>query len=250
MPGAGHRPDGRPDPRRAAGAIEDRAEGRDGVRALDVQPADVVRPGDRLDRRDRIVRGHDAGVAGPVLDRARVEAHDDVIGRRAVDPEGHADGLVQVALVAPGRVDVGREVDRPEQGDPDHPADEDPAGRLGVPARPVPGDPGDEGHDRLERQQVGLRREGGAGVDERPVRHVDGRDEAGEREEQAGVEEERQEVGRVAAQPGAGNHERGEDDPRHQHAEDDDRLEEAGDPAGDQRADPLAEERGAGSACR
>src|SRR4051812_10921118 len=43
------------------------------VVALEHQPADAIRPRDRLVRREVIVRGHDARMAGPVLEPNRID---------------------------------------------------------------------------------------------------------------------------------------------------------------------------------
>ena len=78
---------------------------------------------------------------------------------------------------------------------------EQPRRGLAIPGPPPRGDPGDRDDDPLERQQVGVRRQGDGRVDERAARDVDGRHERREREEDRGVRQERPEVDRPPLAP-------------------------------------------------
>ena len=160
------------------------AERRDGVLALDEQPARVVRPRDRLDRGDRIGRGDDAGMTGPVLDAAGVEAHHHVVGRGTGGGQRRARGHLDVPLARPDGPGGDAEPDPDEDRQHDRSGHERPARLRGIPVPPC-GQPDDGRDDALEGEDGRLRGERDRRVDERPVRDVDGRDQRREREQDA-----------------------------------------------------------------
>ncbi len=129
-----------------------------------------------------------------------------------------------VAPGAPGGLGHQGAPDRHDDGEADRGDREEPAGGRGVPGPPAGGHPADGDGDPLQGQDVGVRRQADRGVDERAARDVDGGDDGGEGEEEAGVGEERPDVDRSPPRPGADEHERGEQAPAYQDREERDRA--------------------------
>ena len=181
-------------------------------------------------------------MTGPVLDAAGVEAHHHVACRGTGGRQRVAGGHLDVTLAGPDRPRRDAEPDADENGQHDRAGHERAARLRGVPAAPG-GEPGDGRDDALEGKDRGLRYERDRRVDEGPVRDVHRRDECREREQDHGIGEERAVVDRATSEPRPDHHGRREHDPRDEHDEADDRLPEADEPALDQRAEALAEER-------
>ena len=189
-------PDARADPGRLR-----RLVARSGARAATVSffssssQRACIGTRDLLDRVDRIGRGDHPGMAGPVLDTARIEAHHHVVGPGAGRSQGGPGSGLDVSLGGPGRPRREREGDADEEHQDDGTTDEEPGGLCHIPCRAARRDPDHDRDDSFEPQDRGLGCECDRRVDERPIRNMDGRDERREGEQDDRIDEERGEVG-------------------------------------------------------